>query len=112
MPVILLGDFNSQPGSEAHDLLTGNKPWDDGTKADFRDTWDLVADHIGPTSTVHGFRGMPRREGARIDWILVRGPVEATGVETVTYNRGGKYPSDHFPVVADLILLEGNREGR
>jgi len=110
--VILVGDFNALPDGEAHELLTGAAS-QDGGEGRFRDVWDLVADPSGPTSTAHGFTGTPRREGARIDWILVRGPVAAKAIETVTFNRNGKYPSDHFPVVADLMLFEGkNREGR
>jgi endonuclease/exonuclease/phosphatase family metal-dependent hydrolase len=40
----------------------------------------------------------------RIDWILTRGPVAVERCETVTFNQDGRYPSDHFPVVADLKL--------
>lgn len=112
-PVVLLGDFNALPGAEAHRLLTGAQPFTDGSRADFRDAWELVARPSGPTSTVHGFTGSPRREGARIDWILLRGPIQATQVATVTFNRDGKYPSDHFPVVADLVVgEEADRAGR
>ena len=112
MPVVFLGDFNARPESEVHDLLTGKQPFEDGTRASFRDVWELAQNPVGRTSTVHGFSGTSRREGARIDWILVGGPVRVSGIETVTFNREGKYPSDHFPVVADLVIAKGDREGR
>jgi endonuclease/exonuclease/phosphatase family metal-dependent hydrolase len=38
----------------------------------------------------------------RIDWILVRGPVEVATAETVLHAVEGRYPSDHYPVVATL----------
>ena len=63
-----------------------------------QDAW-LVAPHrSGPDKTFHDFTGTPDQ---RIDWILVRG-FEVEDARTVTTHEGKLYPSDHFPVVADL----------
>jgi endonuclease/exonuclease/phosphatase family metal-dependent hydrolase len=49
--------------------------------------------------------GAPRPgDTSRIDWILVGGPIQVQSVETVLYNEGGRYPSDHFPVAARVDI--------
>lgn len=88
VPVVLIGDFNTDDGSEAYALLT----------AAMSDVWRAAPRRRGPEGTFHAFSGTPQR---RIDWILMRG-FEARSVETVTAHRGARYPSDHFPVMAQL----------
>jgi endonuclease/exonuclease/phosphatase family metal-dependent hydrolase len=86
--VILTGDFNADAGSEAYKILT----------ASLTDSWTAAKTHDGPGGTFHGFSGKPG--AARIDWILFRGAVRPLSVRTLTDNDGGRYPSDHFPVLA------------
>lgn len=97
LPVILLGDFNAVAGrNAAYTTLTG-----DGF---FRDTWTLAGERRNADfNTFNGF-APAKRDGARIDWILVRGPADVRATEIVTSGRDGRYPSDHFPVVAWLTL--------
>ncbi|WP_422055576.1 endonuclease/exonuclease/phosphatase family protein [Sphingomonas sp.] len=85
--VVLTGDFNTGPESEAHRLLS----------AGLRDAWVAAPQRTGPEGTFHGFSGTP---GKRIDWVMARGMTPAA-VETIDFGRGGRFPSDHFPVVAD-----------
>ncbi len=40
----------------------------------------------------------------RIDWILVGRGFTARSIEKSLFQREGRYPSDHFPVVAELEL--------
>ena len=54
-------------------------------------------------ATVNGFKAI-QKDGPRIDWILGRGPWTADRIEIVTFSRDGKFPSDHFPVIAKLRL--------
>jgi endonuclease/exonuclease/phosphatase family metal-dependent hydrolase len=86
--VILTGDFNADAGTEAYKTLTSA----------LTDTWTAVSGPEGPAGTFHGFRGKPG--AARIDWILFRGAVTPQSIHTITDNEGGRYPSDHFPVLA------------
>ena len=65
-----------------------------------KDAWKEAAAKEGPEGTFHGFRGTPGQ--ARIDWILFRGPWSVKSARTVTANQDGRYPSDHFPVLAEL----------
>lgn len=95
-PLILTGDFNSVAGnSEAYTILTG---------AGLVDSWTAAIERAGPTTTWSGFNAPEKGADRRIDWILVRGPIAIQACETVTFNRDGRYPSDHFPVFARLLV--------
>jgi len=100
IPVILTGDFNAvAEDNPAYTTLVG-----DGF---FADTWATAKAREGDT-TLNTFNGFEpaRRESKRIDWILTRGPVRTESVRIVDCASGGQYPSDHFPVVARLVLGE------
>nr|WP_202624667.1 endonuclease/exonuclease/phosphatase family protein [Steroidobacter agaridevorans] len=88
--VVLLGDFNTTTESRVYSSLTNS----------LTDVWTAAPERSGPEGTFHDFTGKPER---RIDWILVRG-MKANRVETVTTHREKQYPSDHFPVIAELEL--------
>lgn len=88
LPVVLTGDFNAGPDSPAHAILT----------RDLADTWRAAPSRAGPEGTFHGFTGTPSK---RIDWVLARG-FDVAAVRSIATPRRGRYPSDHFPVVATL----------
>lgn len=88
IPVVLLGDFNTVPGGPVHATFDSI----------LEDAWSAAPSRDGPAETFHAFTG---RADRRIDWILTRG-FQAVSARTLTTNRGGRYPSDHFPVVATL----------
>jgi endonuclease/exonuclease/phosphatase family metal-dependent hydrolase len=93
-PFVLTGDFNTTPDSKVHAMLTRH----------LEDAWLVSPRRSGPDKTFHDFTGNPDR---RIDWILVRG-FKVEDVRTVTTHEGKLYPSDHFPVVADLQWPNGD----
>jgi endonuclease/exonuclease/phosphatase family metal-dependent hydrolase len=88
IPVVVTGDFNNAPIGPVHDIMA----------TDLQDAWIGAPRRQGPDATFHAFTGKPDH---RIDWILFRG-LKAVRAETVTTHRGALYPSDHFPVVAEL----------
>lgn len=88
VPFVLVGDFNTDVGSEPYKVVAEG----------LTDAWGTTASKSGPNGTFNGFKGTGT--GPRIDWILFRGFAKASQVETVTKNEDGRYPSDHFPVVA------------
>jgi len=90
VPFVLIGDFNTDVGSEPYKEIASG----------LTDAWGTAASKSGPNGTFNGFKGTTT--GARIDWILFRGFARAAQVETVTKNEEGRYPSDHFPVFAVL----------
>lgn len=93
IPVILTGDFNTTPDKEAYKTIT----------AYLQDAWTAAAERKGPTGTFHGFKG-GESPTPRIDWILYRAPWKVTRMETVTMHDGERYPSDHYPVMADFVV--------
>ena len=92
--VLVLGDFNSAAG--------WSDTWREATGHGLRDAWELATERRGPAQTYGSFRA-PEDEGlGRIDWILVGGSIDVSRVETIVHSAGGRYPSDHYPVLATL----------
>jgi endonuclease/exonuclease/phosphatase family metal-dependent hydrolase len=90
---VLTGDFNAAAGdSSAYSALV----------PPLTDSWIVAKKKAGPEGTFHGFKGTPGK--TRIDWILFRGPWKVKSAETLTDAREGRYPSDHFPVLAVFAL--------
>ena len=90
VPVVLTGDFNTTPDSDAHAVLAGI----------LQDAWTTAPRVEGIDATFHGFTGKADR---RIDWIFVRG-AQLESITSVTTRWNNRYPSDHFPQVATLRL--------
>ena len=97
IPLLLVGDFNCPAGtSTAFDILTKD--------TGLIDTWPAAAQRTNEGfNTFHGYE-KPLMSGERIDWILARQPVTVSSSAIITDRGGTQYPSDHFPVVADLSL--------
>ena len=92
-PLMLVGDFNEAPDAAVYQELTGS-----GSR--LYDTWRLLHAPGHESPTQHNFDGHPR--GHRIDWILITHPFQVTEAEIVAYNNAGRYPSDHFPYLAEV----------
>ncbi|WBU36984.1 endonuclease/exonuclease/phosphatase family protein [Homoserinibacter sp. YIM 151385] len=86
-PIVLTGDFNCGPDCAVHEILSESL-------ADVHDE----GPHTGPDGTFHGFTGEP---GERIDWVLQRG-LRLRAARTMDEHEGTVWPSDHFPVLAEL----------
>jgi endonuclease/exonuclease/phosphatase family metal-dependent hydrolase len=91
VPNVVLGDFNATPGNRVFARLTA---------AGLRHA--LPPDAGG---TAHGFTG--RTDGNRIDHIFVTSHLEVVAAEVTHPRPGGRLPSDHWPIVADLRLAGG-----
>lgn len=102
-PALLTGDFNCEPRSKARGIFE---------RAGFVDA-HLAANHR-PAKTFHAFRGEgfqgrdPSKE-SRIDWLLLRDGSRGERWLVKSYSivldaEPPLYPSDHYPVVADLSL--------
>jgi endonuclease/exonuclease/phosphatase family metal-dependent hydrolase len=95
-PVILMGDFNDDPGSSVHRVLTSSQ-------TDLQDTWQVLGRGEDESAyTHHGFQGIPKK--SRIDWILVSSHFQVKGARIIRHHLGNRYPSDHFPYEAELGL--------
>jgi endonuclease/exonuclease/phosphatase family metal-dependent hydrolase len=102
--VIITGDFNTAIGGAAYRLYIG---------AGFADLYSAAGnDDTLRTFTYHGFEGESFRGSdsapRRIDWILARrgdgGAVRVRSCEIVCTHAHPIYPSDHYPVVAEVDL--------
>lgn len=99
LPWILTGDFNAiAERSRAWELLTGGQD-------PLTDTWNAAQERrCAEVATFHNY-GQPEPDGGRIDWILTRGAITALAADIVQeVSPSGQYPSDHFPILADLII--------
>ncbi|WP_380165050.1 endonuclease/exonuclease/phosphatase family protein [Jannaschia sp. R86511] len=97
LPVVLTGDFNepAAEGRTVYDTLVTDGP--------FVDTWQTAETRSELFGTFHGY-GPLTPGGDRIDWVLTTPDVVTRHAEIDTYSRRGQLPSDHLPVVADLVL--------
>jgi endonuclease/exonuclease/phosphatase family metal-dependent hydrolase len=100
-PLVVMGDLNCTPDQTPYQILTRADVGDDS--APLADTLTLSRQEPeGPDSTWNAFRAV--EPGRRIDFILVGPGVEVAGHRTLTDRINGRFPSDHLPVVADLIF--------
>ena len=99
---VLVGDFNCAAGSAAHTYLR--------TNGHFRDAWNEAGHSDEGIITFNGFvpdTRLPDDEGHsgrnyRIDWILVRGAIKCVSATSDQRTDGGRFPSDHYPVIAQV----------
>ena len=92
-PLLLMGDFNAEPGSAPIEMLTAEL--DDAREAG-------AAVMLGPEGTFSGFEvnGPVTR---RIDYVfLSRGDWGVKKYAVFTDSRGGRYLSDHLPVYVEV----------
>lgn len=94
-PTVLVGDFNCQPGSPAYEYVT-----DAETGLALVDAMETATHgHHGPTETFHEFTG---DADERIDYVFVTPGVDVYQHAVIADRTDERYPSDHFPVVADV----------
>lgn len=96
---VLMGDFNAPPRSAAYTHL--GKELTHTPHPPLQDAWELAAERDGPEGTYHGGTGRIRWMG-RLDRILLRPIVPVLRVSTLTHRSETAYPSDHYPVRAEL----------
>ena len=94
--VLVMGDFNA--------VAETSETWQVATSDGLQDAWVVAEHREGPALTANGFRAPRQGWEGRIDWLLVGGPIAVDRVETVVNSSNGRYPSDHYPVVASLLL--------
>jgi len=94
--VVLAGDFNAAADSDPHNLLTEDKA------LPLLDVWEVVQPADAHPGTYGGWSGMTTKK--RIDWLLVAGKVKVLGCDKLEAPVQGRYPSDHYPIIADLQI--------
>lgn len=103
-PVVLTGDFNTPENSVPYRILTG-KQASIKEGAALLDAYFLAANaHHGALKTFSGFMVKEGLAGERIDYVFVKGAIEVTHHGILTDSRNDRYPSDHLPVLAEVVI--------
>lgn len=98
-PFIIMGDFNMEmrnPAMRYFDWIGQRVPL-----LASLDVWQTIHPNR-KVGTRHGFRG--RLSGPQIDHIRLSASLRPMDVRIDTHHRNGRYPSDHFPVVAKVQI--------
>ncbi len=91
LPLVVLGDFNADEGSEPLATLRAA-----GLRDTFRELHPLASD----VQTVHHYTEL---SGSRkIDYIMCDRRWDVSAADIIREPAAGRLPSDHFPVVAEL----------
>lgn len=100
-PIVLTGDFNCNETETPYRLIT-----DKNDKRHLQDAM-LISKlpHHGPLSTWSGF-SFPGVPGRRIDFIFVKNKVEVLKHAILSDSWSGRFPSDHLPVIAKMVIRE------
>ncbi len=93
--LVIMGDFNDGPESDVRKTLLSEFPG-------LQDSWKLF-NHVEETSH-HAFKG-EMQNGSRIDWILVDKNFQVESCSMDKTHVKGTYPTDHFPVICQTIIL-------
>ena len=99
VPALLTGDMNAVPDSPPIRFLRGERATD-GVSSDLSDAYLRAEGTIG--RTFHGFKGST--EGEPIDYIFASPGFAVLSVKVDRTRPGGRYPSDHYPVIAEVRL--------
>lgn len=97
-PVIVLGDFNSKPGSEPYQIIT-----DESNPNHLIDSREICKKPAGPKYTYTGFI-VGAQPGEQIDYIFLKNKVKVLSFRVNNSNNGNYYPSDHLPVSATVEI--------
>ncbi|MEH7272941.1 endonuclease/exonuclease/phosphatase family protein [Neobacillus vireti] len=96
LPIILTGDFNEDIDTKPYEVLLN-----EGTLAD---TWNMTSLRFNEgLGTFNDFQD-PKGGKERIDWIFVRGDMVVESVGIVANHSNARFPSDHYPVIANLYM--------
>jgi len=112
-PRLVMGDFNSSPRDPCHaeivNAIKGPKvaKWKGFSGIGFftggGDVSETASCTDSDVGTFNGFEGV--HSGDRIDWIMHSNDFQSYECMIDRTSRNGRYPSDHFPVIAKFKLI-------
>jgi len=100
-PVIVTGDFNA---GERNPVILYLKDGARQSPVKLVDTFRVLHRDEAAVGTGGGFEG--RRDGPKIDYVFTEPDADVRDAGIIRDNRNGRYPSDHFPVYAEIALPE------
>lgn len=103
-PVIVTGDFNAGEGNAALHILVGEPDrLPTAPVPPFVDTYRVLHPAEKEVGTFTAFV-FGSTKGDKIDYILVQPGTRVLSSSILRTSKDGRYPSDHFPVVARIEL--------
>jgi endonuclease/exonuclease/phosphatase family metal-dependent hydrolase len=96
-PFILTGDLNVTESEQAYKLLA-----DSDRLSDAR--YVSETGHQGPTASFNDWENL-RPDESRIDYIFVSNGIRTLNHRILDDRYEGRFPSDHLPVVSELLLI-------
>lgn len=100
IPALLMGDFNCKPDSEPISFLRDNGFGENPKNCRLYDVYEKTNQAAPGT-----FNGFGKAKGLNpIDYIFVTSNISVLSVKVDKNNYGGGYPSDHYPVIADIVI--------
>lgn len=99
LPVVLTGDFNDFPASDAVKNIT-----DISKKGYLIDSKSIASKISGSDWTFHDFGRLPIDKRERIDYIFVSKQIEVLDYETLPDKLDNVFVSDHKPIFTKLSI--------
>src|SRR5690606_14538790 len=94
-PMIIVGDFNVDQHNESYQVLNNS--------AEVSDAYELAQLKYAPNGTFNGFN-INTNSDKLIDHIFLSKPFGVTRYGILTDSYQAKLPSDHFPVMAEVVV--------
>jgi endonuclease/exonuclease/phosphatase family metal-dependent hydrolase len=101
-PFVFMGDFNAPEDSEVLKIIKGDSEARQNLGMQMVDSFRVLYPDREKVGTYNGFTG--QSDGPKIDYIMVKPSMRVIDASILQTNRRGRYPSDHFPVTAELGL--------
>jgi len=102
-PFVFMGDFNAREDSEALKIIKGNSEARQNPGFKMVDSFRVLYPDRENVGTYNGFTG--QSDGPKIDYIMIKPNMKVREASILQTNLKGRYPSDHFPVTAQLGFL-------
>jgi endonuclease/exonuclease/phosphatase family metal-dependent hydrolase len=98
-PIVLMGDLNA---GEQNPAITHLRGQEGNGPVRLVDTFRILHPEAQNVGTFNGFTG--RTDGEKIDYVFADPSAKVKSAEIVRTHRDSRYPSDHFPVSAELVF--------
>ncbi|NWF88674.1 MAG: endonuclease/exonuclease/phosphatase family protein [Ignavibacteriaceae bacterium] len=99
-PVIVMGDFNTQDSTLAYQIITNTES---NSTILFDAQFTNKTTHHGSHISFNGF-GQSIEPDNKIDFIFTTSDIEVLQHGVIDEMVDGRYPSDHMPVVAEVLF--------
>ena len=109
-PFVVTGDFNADESNPVILYLKRKSKNLPESPIVLVDTFRQLHPNKKSVGTGSGFEG--RADGKKIDYVFVQPEAKVVSASIIRTNRDGRYPSDHFPVMAEIHLSTNHQNNR